>query len=204
MCKIVELSKQEKEVMTEVASIGMGHASQALGQLLNKKIEITLPEVDIIPIEKIGEYFPQQEILLGVVIQILGDMNGKILYLFKKTATKRLVQLLNETDQVDDEMEVSSIKEIANILSGSYLNALAQFADISLLPSLPHLAMDTAASIFDLATISDTNKMKVIIVKSKLSIQNDSFEAIGSLMLEIDEEQLKKFTDNLVKKYTKS
>src|SRR5690606_32522548 len=69
-----------------------------------------------------------------------------------------------------DEMELSALQEIGNILAGSYLTSLADFAQLSLVPSVPALAIDMALAILshglielgrsgDVALVIDTTFM---------------------------------------------
>jgi chemotaxis protein CheC len=46
-----------------------------------------------------------------------------------------------------EELEVSALHEIGNILTGSYLSSLADFTKLSLQPSVPALAIDMAGAI---------------------------------------------------------
>ena len=52
-----------------------------------------------------------------------------------------------------DFMDESALMEIGNILSGAYLNALFNFTNISLLPSIPALAMDMAGAILSVVLV---------------------------------------------------
>ena len=45
------------------------------------------------------------------------------------------------------EMELSCIKEISNIIAGSYLNSLSTLTNLKIYPSIPHLQMDMVDSI---------------------------------------------------------
>jgi chemotaxis protein CheC len=200
-----QINEKEITILKEVASIGMGNASMALEQLLSTKINISLPEIEMIQVKDITRFFPGEEILLGVVIKIFGDIKGKLLYLFKKNDAQKMIGILiqkyNSSKDVDISEEVSTIKKMANIMSGSYLNALSSFVSISVLPSLPHLAMDTAASIFDLASLSEEETSQLILIRSKLTVEDKGFETVGSLVIELRHDQLRKLIDLIKTKY---
>lgn len=205
--KNVEINDQDKDILKEIASIGMGHASTALAQLLNTKVTIELPDIKLITVRDIPKYFSETEILLGVILKILGDIKGKLLYLFKRSDANTIITLLNENHAIDEvftteEIKVSTIKEMSNILSGSYLNALAKFLDFTIIPSIPHLAMDTAASIFGLASLSEEENMQMILIRSKLSIFGGKFEAVGTLILQLKKSELFSILNLIKSKYT--
>ena len=51
------------------------------------------------------------------------------------------------------EMELSALKEIGNIIAGSYLSALSSLTNLVILPSIPYIAVDMAASILSVPAI---------------------------------------------------
>ena len=53
-----------------------------------------------------------------------------------------------------DEMDLSALKEIGNIIAASYLNALSTMTNLVITPSIPHIAVDMAASILSVRVIS--------------------------------------------------
>jgi chemotaxis protein CheC len=203
----VQISEKEKQVLVEISTIGMGNASSALEQLLQTKIDLSVPQIDIIRISEVQKHFKDDEVLLGIVFKILGNLKGKLLYLFNKKDAYKMIDMIHNLQpsepkqEITEEMKVSTIKEISNILSGSYLNALSSFLSMNILPSLPHLAMDTAASIFELASLSEEENIKLILIKSKLGIQGGEFDVVGSLIFELKEDQLKRLFDKIKEKY---
>ena len=52
-----------------------------------------------------------------------------------------------------NEMEMSAIQEIGNIIAGSYLNALSSLTNLTLTPTVPYTAIDMAASILSVPAI---------------------------------------------------
>ena len=52
-----------------------------------------------------------------------------------------------------DEMDLSAIKEIGNIISGSYLSALSSMTNMVITSSVPYLAIDMAAAILSVPAI---------------------------------------------------
>ena len=56
-------------------------------------------------------------------------------------------------DKPFDEMELSALKEIGNIIAGSYLSALSAMTGLVIVPSVPYIAVDMAASILSVPAI---------------------------------------------------
>ena len=54
---------------------------------------------------------------------------------------------------VFSEMELSAMKEIGNIIAGSYLSALSTMTNLVITPSVPYIAVDMAAAILSVPAI---------------------------------------------------
>ena len=92
---------------------------------------------------------------LSQIINHRIDMN--ILVLLPAESAFYLVDMLmgkkrGETQNLDY-LDESALMEIGNILAGAYLNALFNLTKLSLLPSIPALAMDMAGAILNVVLI---------------------------------------------------
>ena len=153
-----DLTPAQLDAMREIGNIGAGNSATALSQIVNKKIDMNVPRVSIIPIEDVPDLVGGPDALIvAVFLRVYGKAPANILFLMpKKNAFFLADDLMGRphgTTQELDEMSVSAIKEVGNILSGSYLNAFSHFTGISMLPSIPSLAMDMAGAILNVVLI---------------------------------------------------
>ena len=58
-----------------------------------------------------------------------------------------------EYNEPFDEMDLSAMKEIGNIIAGSYLSALSTLTNLRIKPSVPYIAVDMAASILSVPAV---------------------------------------------------
>jgi chemotaxis protein CheC len=113
---------------------------------------ISVPEVNIIPVEAVAELLGQpDDVIAGVLMHMMGDLTGRTLLLFPEPAARSLCDILlhrapGATTEFG-EMEQSGIKEVGNILSSAYLNALSDFMGMMLVPSVPSLVVDQSAAV---------------------------------------------------------
>jgi chemotaxis protein CheC len=149
-----KLTQLQIDALKEIVTIGAGNAATALSQMLKKKINITVPRADILPLDKAADIFGGAEVLVAAVyLELLGDAQGVILFAFDKNQANRLADLLLSkplgTSKILDELGQSALKETATILSGAYLNALSKLLKMRLLISSPAFAEDMAGAIID-------------------------------------------------------
>lgn len=85
------------------------------------------------------------------------DISGSMMFLMKLPAAHFLVNKLmgrpQDYNEPFDEMDLSAMKEIGNIIAGAYLSALSTMTNLKILPSIPYIAVDMAASILSVPAI---------------------------------------------------
>ena len=138
----------QMDALREVGNIGAGNSATALSQLLNRKIDMTVPSINIVPFRDIFSRIGGEELVSGVVVRVLGDTPGNILFVFdKETALGVIESLTGECSDQISEMGNSVLCEIGNIISGSYLNAISKLTNLVIMPSVPAVATDMLGAI---------------------------------------------------------
>ena len=140
------------DVLKEVGNIGAGNAATALSRLLDKPIDMTVPTVCLLPFEEIAERVGgSEQVVVAVFLRVEGDAPGNMFFIIEQKSAKVLLNNLLSIEITDElnysEMESSALSEIGNILAGSYLSSLADFTSLSMLPTVPSIAVDMAGAI---------------------------------------------------------
>lgn len=142
------LTPIQMDALREVGNIGAGNAATALSQLLNKKVDMAVPSINVVPFDEIFSGIGGDEIVYGVLVRVLGDTPGNILFVFEKeTAINIIETLIGVKEDMVSEMGQSVISEIGNIISASYMNSIAKFTNLTIIPSVPAVAYDMLGAI---------------------------------------------------------
>lgn len=159
------------DVLKEIGNIGAGNAATALSKMLQTKIDMNVPQVKILSFGEIEDYIGGGEkLVVTIFLRIEGDVPGNMFFMLDiESAQNLILQMLGEDEEPFqfDDMELSALQEIGNILAGSYLSALADFTKLTLYPSVPAISIDMAMAILgyglielghvgDLALVIDT------------------------------------------------
>ena len=140
------VSAQYMDVLKEIGNIGAGNATTALASMLQCRIDMAVPEVKLIEVDELAESLGGKErVMTAIFLEVEGDITGDIIFLLEQGSAGFLVSKLMgmEVDSSNfSEMEFSCIKEISNIIAGSYLNSLSTLTNLKIYPSIPHLQMD--------------------------------------------------------------
>jgi len=152
-----DLNEVQLDTLKEISNIGMGHAATALSQMIGQRITLRVPRVSITEIKAVPDQLGGAETLMvGITLQILGDARGSIMLLFPQESAHRLLCcLLNREERglVMNELTVSALKEVGNILASAYLSAIGNLLHKTLIPSVPMLAYDMAGAVADYVLI---------------------------------------------------
>lgn len=144
------VSAKYMDVLKEIGNIGAGNATTALASMLQCRIDMNVPEVKLIEVDELAESLGgSQRIMTAIFLEVEGDITGNIIFLLEQGSARFLVSKLMGMEVSGDfgEMELSCIKEISNIIAGSYLNSLSTLTNLKIYPSVPHLQMDMVETI---------------------------------------------------------
>ncbi|WP_181348716.1 chemotaxis protein CheC [Thalassobacillus sp. CUG 92003] len=148
------LTDNQLDVVKEIGNIGAGHAATAMSQLLNRKVDMFVPSVRQVSLEEMTEIAGDKETeIASVFLRITGELPGSMFYILPPQQASHYLTLLTGAEMgtleelAGSEMAVSTLLELGNILSGSYLSALADFTGLTIQPTVPSLAIDMAGAI---------------------------------------------------------
>lgn len=155
---ISELNSFHLDVLKEIGNIGAGNAATALAKLLDKRIEMKVPQIRIMKFSEVSDVLGGAETpVVGILLRIQGDISGSMMFILDTPSSRLLVNILMgkplETDLNLDEMTCSVLNEIGNILAGSYLSALSDMTGLKIVSDVPALAMDMAGAILSVPAI---------------------------------------------------
>ncbi len=196
-----KLSLTQLDVLKEIGTIGSANAATALADMIASKVEISVPQVSLIPLENISNLLSGMERSFFVLdMEFKGDIQGRIFLLLSPNDARHLAGALlsKPKDELDfnDDMFRSSLKEASNILSGSYISALADLTGLTSLSSIPSLAMDMVGAILDFIFIQIAETAEeALFIKTDLMVKGLSLE--GLFLLFPTTESLRKIFDSL-------
>lgn len=152
-----KMSDEYFDVLKEIGNIGAGNATTALAQMMQCKVDMAVPQVKLLEFKELGEIMGGEELIMaGIYLGIEGDITGSIMFLLEKQAARHLVsKLMGMASEGEEftEMEFSALKEVANIITGAYLNSLSGLTNLCIYPSVPDLCVDMAGAILSVPAI---------------------------------------------------
>ena len=180
------MSHAATDAMREVANIGAGHAATVLSQITGQRIMISVPRISITTLDTIPNAMGgAEEPVAAVAIRVDGDLAGVTLLVFPQPVALRVAGLMmGKRVALLGEIEQSALKEAGNMLSGAYLNALAEFLQMRILNSPPILAVDLSNTVLSSTSLEELDGAAyVFCVESEFQLQNDTAPLRGYFLL---------------------
>lgn len=199
-----QLKDFQLDVLREFGNIGAGNAATALSQLVQKPIDMKVPRVKLLSFNEITEYLGgPEEVVVAVFLRMEGEICGNMFFFLQYEVAKTLVRTVvgdqGHGDEEFNEMDISVLHEVGNILSGSYLSALADFTHLAIQPTVPSLAIDMSAAIlsYGLLEVGKIGDYALVIDTEFIEGELDHSSINGHFVLLPDPEAFSKLFDAL-------
>jgi chemotaxis protein CheC len=196
-----DLKALQLDALREVANIGAGHAATALSQMTNRTIMISVPEVNVRPLEDVAELFGSADaVIAAVLMHMMGDLTGRTLLMFPEPSARTLSDILFRrapgTTEGFGPMEQSGLKEVGNILVSAYMTALSDFMGMMLVPSVPSLVVDLSGAILTTTYLNfGHDRDYVFCVETSFNVSGSDEQLVGHFLLMPDLPSLRAIFD---------
>lgn len=155
------------DVLKEIGNIGAGNAATTLSKLLGKRIDMTVPKVNIIQFNEVEKLVGGADALVaGIYLEFTGDIEGTIMFVLDQHSAINMAGILLNSIWTPDlntcknnktgglsEIEASALEEVGNILSAAYLGSLSTLTGLNLKHSVPDIAFDMVGAILSVPMI---------------------------------------------------
>jgi len=183
----LNITKEELNEFNFLSNIGATNAAESLSKILNKRIDLSIPEVKLTPVEKLTDYFSSlNEPYMCVMFGIEGEISGTLLLLLKEQTGFDLIDMLYGVETTGEqklgEDGISALKEMTNIIGCSILNIYAEKANMLIKPNVPTFVNDYLQSIVDtVLVVQNIENGYAIVMETAFFFEDD--QVVGDLML---------------------
>ena len=206
MSKNTQLFTEEQlDFIREMMNIGAGNAVTALQQMLQCPVDLIIPKVHVLPVTQVSSIMDNPASLVVCVrMGMVGDIGGAMFFIVPEESRKTLVIIAEKAllglsklpEQKSEEVKLSVVVEIGNILSGVYLNAIHDFCGLNIYHTVPVLAADMIQPLLDEALIKTNLQMQTaLLVENEFVIEEHHIRAL--LLIIPSSESVKPMIDAL-------
>lgn len=178
------LSEQQLRKLTSLFRHGSDEASVALSRWLGRPSQISVEQVEQIPLEEATEVLGDQESPVCSCSMVLkGQVGGQLLLVFGDASGLALADLLlgNPVGSSSEwgEIQQSAALETANIIGCAYLNSLSRCVPETeswspeMLPSPPRFTRDFAEALLEFALMNQAMASDLVfLTRTEFRIEN--------------------------------
>ena len=168
-----DLNNMQVDMLREIANIGTGNAATSLASMLQRPINIQVPRICFLDYDAVTkELGGPESLLVGMMLSLSQDISGMMMFLMKEEFAHMILNSLLGQSFASftevDEMGLSAMQEIGNIMAASYVNAISQISGMTIEISPPDICIDMVGSILSVPAIHFANiSDKVIFIEDK-------------------------------------
>jgi len=153
------------EMLNTIASEGIKNAADGFSGMVGRRIEVSNPEIELVPLLTIPKIVGGlEDDAVGVYLRFEGDMMGQIMMIIPHQKALELVDLLMGLEKGTTihlgSLERSALGELGNLCGTFFLNSIAKTVGASFRPSPPAIMVDMLGAILDIvvATAGGVNE----------------------------------------------
>ncbi len=177
------------DALKELVNIGVGKAAHSLNDLLDSHIQLNVPDVVIVPFEKLPETMEKlgEGTVSAVVQGFKGIFPGKAALVFPQDSAKNLVSVFNEEDieDCDQELVKETLTEIGNIVINGIMGAIGNVLKSPIDFVLPDYMEDSVANLMQNGKAHESGDY-VLIAKSHFVVENQNVHGYIFLVFEME------------------
>lgn len=198
MVRIKDLEAAHFDYLKEMTNIGASHGATALSQLMNRKIKLNVPDIQVISISKFKDLYGET-LVASNYTYISGELSGHFFIFFSPEEAERLIQyFVDDSDLLNNEMAQSVFNEVGNILCGSYLTALSAFIGHPLNQAPHQVSMDMAGAILSEGLLElSLYEDDVLLIETLLSEEGQNLPIHAEIIFLPEPDMLEKLFINM-------
>jgi chemotaxis protein CheC len=194
--KILKENPEQIDALREVGNIAASHCITALYDMMKEDIGIEVSDCRIMPVVDLPLSLEQRDMeVAAIFINVHGSSNAIMLMIFPKKAGRRISKILVDKKYLDQENVIDyhrdALCEIGNICLCAYLNAIAEFLKIVLIPTPPAIAFGPVGAIMQFpASLIGEKSNYAISMETNFSIKGESNTCKILFMPELNSQEL--------------
>lgn len=170
----IELTKEELDTLGEIANISMGNAATTLSMMVNHRVDITTPKVEIVSRSAVLDDY--EKTCTFVQIHYIKGLDGNNVFILKDHDVLVLTDLMMGGSGLEvvgevGELQLSAISEAMNQMMGTSATSMATMLETPVDISTPELNTIDVESVKTFEKLFDTGLEKFVKISFKMDIE---------------------------------
>lgn len=150
---MIELSAEERDVITELLNIGVGQAAASFSEMVGEEVLLSVPSVEIMARDTAAALLARltSHRATGITQSFDGALVGVAALVFPEAKSMHIVRsVLRSSYPLDEitELAQETLLEIGNIILNACLGTISNFLGTEVVSSLPSLTTQVTRDLF--------------------------------------------------------
>jgi len=181
------LSKEQIDHLKEIINIGIGRSANTLNKVVQNRVILKVPIVQIIKISELNDKigYSGDNLLSVISMNFNGELTGKVELVFPSPSAVKIVDILTNTVSPNNEMDhlrTGTLNEVGNIVLNSLIGTLGNLLKTRFKFSIPRFK---ECSINDVSTDIGSLSDYVIFAETHFSVKDVNIEGTFILFFEL-------------------
>ena len=211
-----KLTEIQRDALQEIGNIGAGNAANALAQMVNKRVDINIPMVKMVELDKYANTLSRTtNKLLVAWSNVTGKTKATVLTIFNvkdiidltsiivDDKKKTQIDLRKKFKTINDfpELYRSAMSELGHILGSNYISAIGDLLGMRLMTDPPDMSLDTGKQLFNILKeeIGLVKKLSLVITTNVII---KDFKVTGTFLYIPNIDTLQELLDALLEFYS--
>lgn len=164
----MQLTEDQLDVVKEIFNIGTGKAAKALSDMVGTRVEISMPNIEVLGAEELREMcLSRIQRHCSLITQpFYGDMRGQVYLLLPDDSASTLVNVLTHENEIEDlaEVDETALLEIGNIMINGCLTGMANLLGRRLQFVFPRVTIQPPEVIAERIQASSTENENLVLM----------------------------------------
>ncbi|KXJ59530.1 MAG: chemotaxis protein CheC [Alteromonas sp. Nap_26] len=189
MSNVLSLDSEQQDALQELLNISMGQAANSLAQLIETKIDISIPKISAVTPTQLFSLLFETENAFYTRQSFLGDIHGEVMSVISRSGLGEVAELMDYDEPLSKNDIQEIILELCNILAGACLSGLSKQLELTTNLNMPTLFQPKKANFDEL----NWQHSLVMEVQFEITISSFSMRVVFCL----DDESLAKLKTTL-------
>ena len=171
----IELDSDMRDCYQEIANVAMGQAGDLLARLLDVFVLLPIPNVNLIEVSELTMALSDvesKEKTSGICQGFIGaGISGEALLILNDSSFKDVASLMNYHHELDNNVELELLMDMANLLIGACLSGISTQLDMSFSQGHP-VVLGQHRKISELIATNTNKWKKTLAIEISYSIEN--------------------------------
>ncbi|NDW22685.1 chemotaxis protein CheX [Alteromonas hispanica] len=150
MSIVLPLDEDQRDALQELLNISMGQAANSLAQLIETKIDISIPKISTVTPNELYSLLFETTDSFYTRQSFLGDIHGEVMSVLSQSGLAEVAKLMDYDEPLDKEDVQEIILELCNILAGACLSGLSDQLELTTNLNMPTLFQPEKSNFSDL------------------------------------------------------